>query len=233
MTADGSSREDAVAHVLIADDDRSLREVVRFALERDGHRVTEARDGAEALAAWESGGADLLVLDVVMPNVDGLAVCRQVRATSTVPIVFLSSRDEELDRILGLELGGDDYVTKPFSPRELATRVKVLLRRVAMDARPAAASDVLEHGEARLDVAAHRCWWRGVEVTLTATEFGILTALLRQPGRAFSRQQLVDAAWGPGHAVSDRTVDSHVRRIRSKLAAELIATVHGVGYRLG
>lgn len=233
MTADGSSREDAVAHVLIADDDRSLREVVRFALERDGHRVTEARDGAEALAAWESGGADLLVLDVVMPNVDGLAVCRQVRATSTVPIVFLSSRDEELDRILGLELGGDDYVTKPFSPRELATRVKVLLRRVAMDARPAEASDVLEHGDARLDVAAHRCWWRGDEVTLTATEFGILTALLRQPGRAFSRQQLVDAAWGPGHAVSDRTVDSHVRRIRSKLAAELITTVHGVGYRLG
>ncbi len=217
-----------MARVLLADDDAHIREVVRFALERDGHEVLEVSDGLAAVAA--AANVDVVVLDVVMPELDGLDACRRIRANSDVPILMLSSRDEELDRILGLEIGADDYVTKPFSPRELATRVKVLLRR-----RKPKAEHVLRAGELRVDPERHRCHFSGVEITLTVLEFAILGALARRPGRVFTRAQLVDLAWGPGHAVSNRTVDSHVRRIRSKLCAvggDPVETVHGLGYRL-
>ena len=217
-----------MATVLVVDDDGHIREVVRFALERDGHTVTEAADGVAALSSFESAPVDLVVLDVVMPELDGLEVCRRMRATSTVPILFLSSRDEELDRIVGLELGADGYLTKPFSPRELATQVKAMLRRVALDT-------TLVVGLLQLDRAAHRCTWDGRSVALTALEFNLCVALALRPGEVLARGALVEAAWGPGHAIAGRTVDSHVRRIRSKLRAaggQPIETVHGVGYRL-
>jgi len=225
-----------VATVLVADDDRHIREVVRFALERDGHQVIEAEDGARALERFRTDSADLIVLDIVMPERDGLEVCREVRRTSPVPILFLSSRDEELDRILGLEMGADDYVTKPFSPRELAARVKAMLRRAAAPRlEPSDSPAALRSGELELDVARHQCLWHGSEVFLTATEFLLLHSLLRTPGRVYARPELVERAYGDGHHITERTVDSHIRRIRQKFAelgADPIETIYGVGYRI-
>ena len=223
-----------MADILVVDDDPHLREVVRFALEKAGHQVREARDGAEALRAFDQRAPELIVLDIVMPEQDGLSVCRQVRAKSRVPIIFVSSRDEELDRVLGLELGGDDYIGKPFSPRELVARVAAVLRRL-QPAPAGEASQVLSHGSLQLDLSRHRCTCAGQELVLTVTEFALLAALLASPGRVLARAQLVERAYGSGHYVTDRTVDSHIRRLRAKLAAassDPIETVYGVGYRL-
>jgi two-component system OmpR family response regulator len=223
-----------VANILVVDDDGHIREVVRFALERAGHHVIEAADGRAGLEAFEAHPVDVVVLDIVMPEEDGLEVCRRIRAHSDVPVLFLSSRDDEFDRVLGLEIGGDDYVTKPFSPRELVARVKAMLRRAQARADDRE-GDTLRVGELRLDVGRHRVYWQDAELVLTVTEFGLLQALMSQPGRAFTRDNLVDRAWGVGHALSDRTVDSHIRRIRKKFAdlgADPVETVYGLGYRL-
>ena len=223
-----------MARILLVDDDSHLREVVRYALDKAGHDVREAKDGADAMQQFASVDPELVVLDVMMPELDGLEVCRRIRQTSQVPILFLSSRAEEVDKILGLELGGDDYMAKPFSPRELVTRVKVLLRR----ARPAPAPTTptgVEAAGIRLDPEQWRCWVGPTEVTLTVTEFRLLEVLVRRPGRVFPRAELVDLAYPGPHHVSDRTVDSHVRRIRSKLrehGLDPIETVHGLGFRL-
>lgn len=227
-----------MAEILVVDDDGHIREVVRFALERAGHHVIEAANGAEALAQFAAQPVHAIVLDIIMPEEDGLEVCRKIRAKSTVPILFLSSRDDEFDRILGLEIGADDYVTKPFSPRELVARVKAMLRRVALEHQPEPEADapkVLNQGPLRLDPARHRSWWDATEITLTVTEFALLKALFGMPGRAYSRDELVDRVWGPGHHITDRTIDSHVRRIRHKCRAvgdDPIETVYGLGYRL-
>jgi two-component system OmpR family response regulator len=224
-----------VDRILVADDDGHIREVVRFALQQGGFDVVEARDGREACERLAEGGVDLVVLDIIMPEADGLEVCRRVRRTSSVPIIFLSSKDDELDRVLGLELGADDYLSKPFSPRELLARVRAILRRLREPPAPAAKAEVLRRGPLELDLGRHRCSWSGREVVLTVTEFALLQALLGAPGKVFSRDDLVDRAWGPGHAITDRTIDSHVRRIRQKLGAlgaDPIETVYGVGYRL-
>ncbi|MCB9535799.1 MAG: response regulator transcription factor [Myxococcales bacterium] len=229
-----------MADVLLVDDDGHIREVVRFALQKAGHRVVEAADGRAALEAFAAEPFDVVVLDIVMPEADGLEVCRQIRAKSPVPILFLSSRDDELDRVLGLELGADDYVTKPFSPRELVARVKAMLRRVEVDraqstAPAAPAAEIRRHGQLSLDLTRHRAYWGETELTLTVTEFNLLAALLRAPGRAYTRDELVERAWGPGHHLEDRTVDSHVRRIRRKFGAvggDPVETVYGLGYRL-
>jgi two-component system OmpR family response regulator len=222
-----------MAVILVADDDGHIREVVRFALEKAGHRVVEAADGAAALRCVAAEAVEAVVLDIVMPEVDGIEVCRRLRERGDVPILFLSSRDEELDRILGLEMGADDYVTKPFSPRELAARVKALLRRAA--APPQAEQVTLRRGALRLDVQRYRCFWGDAEVVLTVTEFALLRSLMGLAGKVYSRGELVDRAYGMGHAITDRTVDTHVRRIRRKLLAaggDPIETVYGVGYRL-
>ena len=222
-------------NILVVDDDGHIREVVRFALERAGHHVIEAADGRAGLAAFDAHPVDVVVLDIVMPEEDGLEVCRKIRAHSEVPILFLSSRDDEFDRVLGLEIGGDDYVTKPFSPRELVARVKAMLRRVTARADEAAEGEVLRCGDLSVDARRHRVFWAKTEITLTVTEFSLLHALLSQPGRAFTRDNLVDRAWGVGHHISDRTVDSHIRRIRQKfseLGADPVETVYGLGYRL-
>jgi two-component system OmpR family response regulator len=221
-----------MADILVVDDDGHIREVVRYALERAGHRVREAKDGREALCMARDEPPDLMVLDILLPEDDGLEVCKQVRKKSRLPIVFLSSRDDELDRVIGLELGGDDYVTKPFSPRELVARVQAVLRRT----QPQPESEVtLAHGKLSMDLARHRCSWDGKELTLTVVEFALLRCLLAAPGRVFERAQLVTQAYGEGHFITERTVDSHVRRVRKKLAevqADPIETVYGVGYRL-
>jgi two-component system, OmpR family, response regulator len=224
-----------VARVLVVDDDVHIREVVRFALERAGHRVCEAGDGPRALEAFEREAPDLIVLDIVMPEADGLDVCRTIRQHSRVPILFLSSRDDELDRVLGLELGGDDYVTKPFSPRELVARVKAMLRRAAPAAPDGVNDAALRHGALGLDPVRHRCTWQEHEVVLSATEFMLLHALLATPQRVFTREDLVERAYGHGHHITERTIDSHIRRIRKKFAAagaDPVETVYGVGYRI-
>ena len=218
--------------ILIVDDDPAIREVIRFALVRDGFDAIEAESGTEALLAVAD--ASLMILDVMMPGMDGIACCREVRRTSRIPVLFLSSRDEDVDRIVGLEVGGDDYMGKPFSPRELVARVKAILRRGAASEPPRA--DMLHHGRLSLDTGAIRAAWDGQEVPLTATEFGILRTLMSRAGRVVSRDGLMDGAYAGGHVVSDRTIDSHVRRLRAKFATEgavVIETLPGFGYRLG
>ncbi len=225
-----------MARILVVDDDAHIREVVRFALERAGHAITEAADGRAALDAFARSPAELVVLDILMPEIDGLEVCRELRRTSEVPILFLSSRDEELDRVLGLEMGADDYVVKPFSPRELVARVKGILRRAqprGADARDEEA--VIELGPLRMDAQRFECSWAGQPVTLTVTEFGLLHSLLGMPGKVYTRDELVERAYGDGHHITDRTVDSHIRRIRKKFkqaGGEPVETVYGLGYRI-
>lgn len=219
------------SRVLLVDDDPSLREVVRYALDRAGFDVVEAGDGKAALDRFARHAVDLVVLDVLMPEMDGLEVCKAIRRTSQVPIVFLSSRGEEVDKVLGLEIGGDDYLAKPFSPRELVSRVKAVLRRT----RPAAELTALEAAGVRLDTEAFRAWAGEVEIALTVTEFRLLEVMVRRPGRVFTRDELVERAYEGPHHVSDRTLDSHVRRIRQKLregGLDPIETVHGLGFRL-
>jgi two-component system OmpR family response regulator len=225
--------------VLIADDDPHLREVVRFALTRAGFRTVEAADGAAALALFDAHAPDLLVLDITMPELDGTEVCRALRRRSRVPILFLSSRDEEIDRVLGLELGGDDYMTKPFSPRELVARVKAILRRLQPPEpapEPAPAAHLLRVGLLALDLDRFEAAWDGQPVALTATELHLLRTLMGFPGKVYSRDALMDGAYGGDVTVTDRTIDSHIRRVRQKFAAvggDPVETVHGVGYRLG
>ena len=225
-----------MAHrILIADDEPHIREVICFALERSGMTTVTARNGAETLVEFRRGKVDLIVLDIGMPEMDGLEVCRQVRKSSEVPILFLSARDEEIDRVLGLEIGGDDYVTKPFSPRELVARVNAILKRTAVKAEPK--GRVMARGALRLDAGRHSVLLADRPVELTGLEFAILEALLTRPEMVFARETLMAAAYGPGTYVADRTIDSHVRNIRAKFAeagcGDVIATVHGVGFRLG
>lgn len=223
-----------MADILLTDDEPHLREVVRYALVREGHAVREASNGLEALHAFELAPPDLLVLDVLMPELDGLEVCRRIRKTSSVPILFLSSRGEEMDRVMGLDLGGDDYLTKPFSTRELVSRVRALLRRSGSVVTPEA--NAYTAGSLRVDPASHRAWAGDDELELTVTEFRMLAALVKHPGRAFTRAALVELAYDGPHHVSDRTIDSHVRNLRAKLRAAgedgRIQTVHGHGFRL-
>ena len=221
--------------ILIVDDDPALRELVRFALQRAGFETEEAADGRAALARFAAGGADLVVLDVMMPELNGIDVCRTLRGSSAVPILFLSSHAEEVDRIVGLEIGGDDYLAKPFSPRELVARIRAILRRPFLPgASPEAAS--LRHGRLLLDLERVQASWDGTPVALTATELGILRTLMTRPGRVYSRDELMDRAYAVDRTVSDRTIDSHVRGLRAKftaVGAAPVETLPSFGYRLG
>jgi two-component system OmpR family response regulator len=228
-----------LAHrILVVDDDPHIRDVISFALEKAGMTIETARDGGEALTLFQRCPPDLIVLDVGMPDADGLAVCREIRRSSDVPILFLSARDDEIDRIVGLEIGGDDYVTKPFSPREIVARVNVILRRaVAAPAAPAQDEAALSHGALTLRPLQHAAEFAGQPLDLTAIEFAILKVFLARGSVVFSRDQIMAAAYGANISVSDRTIDSHVRNIRAKLARagcdNVIETVHAVGFRLG
>jgi two-component system OmpR family response regulator len=223
--------------ILIVDDDLHIREVIRVALKKADMTISEARDGKEALARFANDRPDLVVLDIGMPEFDGLDVCREIRKSSDVPILFLSARDEEIDRILGLEIGGDDYVTKPFSPRELVARINVILRRAAAGASSNGQHAPLAQGQLSVDPEQHVAAFAGTPLRLTAIEFGILRAFLTRPSSVFSREQIMAAAYQLNIQVSDRTIDSHIRNIRAKLAAvncdNAIETIHGVGFKLG
>ena len=219
--------------VLLVDDDPRLREVVGIALDRAGYAVITAADGQAALTHAAREAPDLIVLDVGLPEHDGFEVCRRIRARSDVPILFLTARDDEIDRVLGLELGADDYVTKPFSPRELVARVRAILKRTTGGRE----TPVLTHGQITLDPAAHTCRVDETDVALTATEFALLAQFVDHPSRVRTRVQMIDAIWGANSQVSDRTLDSHLRNLRRKLTdagcSDAIETVHGVGMRLG
>ena len=225
--------------ILLVDDDPSIRDVVNFALEKDGYGVVQAGDGQAALAAYDRHSPDLIILDIMMPEMDGTEVCRRIRLTSRVPIIFLSARDEEIDRVLGLELGGDDYMTKPFSPRELLARVRAVLRRAIAPEQEETArvpASELSHGILTLDPHEYQALWGDQRLVLTLTEFGILRTLLSQPGKVFKREDFMAQAYDLSRIVSDRTIDSHIRRVRRKFAAlggNPIETVHGIGYKLG
>ncbi|AQR75624.1 two-component system response regulator CreB [Sphingomonas sp. LM7] len=223
--------------ILIADDDPHIRQLLAFAFAKAGLDTLEADDGEAVLALVEARHVDLVVLDINMPRMDGLETCRRLRTAGDLPILFLSSRDDEIDRVLGIELGADDYVVKPFSPREVVARSMAILRRTG--ARPAATDDGrrIDHGRLALDVEGWRATWAGTEIALTVTEFSILRTLAVMPGKVFSRDAIIDRLHGPGFAVTDRTIDSHIRNLRGKFAGvggtDVIETRAGVGYRIG
>ena len=222
-------------HILVADDDAHIRDVVEFALAKAGHRVTAVADGQSAFEAFELSEPDLIVLDVGMPRMDGLEVCRAVRRTSQVPILFLSARDEEIDRIVGLEIGGDDYVTKPFSPRELTARVASILRRTQAPAAPSEGA-TMRHNRLTVDTERRVAQVDATAVELTEREFELLALLARRPGIVRTRDDVLDHAYRGNVHVSDRTIDSHVRNLRLKLRAaglpDAVRTVRGVGFAL-
>jgi two-component system OmpR family response regulator len=224
--------------ILVVDDDPQIRDVLGLALERAGFRTVMARDGVEGLQSAKAEQPSLAVLDIGLPEMDGLELCKAIRRDSDLPILFLTARDDEVDRILGLELGGDDYVTKPFSPRELVARVRAILKRAgAPETTSKDELKTLRIGVLSLVPESHVCKVKEVGVTLTSTELAILEKLMSRPSQVFSRPALVDAIWGPGMVVSDRTLDSHLRNLRSKLAdagcGDAIETLHGVGLRMG
>lgn len=222
--------------ILIADDEPHIQDVIDFALQNAGFDTVLAADGAEAMKAFDEGAIDLIVLDVGMPNMDGLEVCRTVRKTSDCPILFLSARDEEVDRIVGLEIGGDDYVTKPFSPRELVARVNVILKRARQTDAKLLDDGVLTQGIITVDQGRRAVSVGSSTVELTGTEFNILSLFMTRPGIVYSRMTLLDQVWPDNIHVSDRTIDSHVRNLRTKMrdagCADVIRTVHGVGFQL-
>ncbi len=220
--------------ILVVDDDAHLREVVQYALEREGFVVQAARDGAEGLARVEAGGIDLVVPDILMPELDGLELCRRMKGQHTVPVIFLSSKGEEVDRIVGLEIGGDDYLPKPFSPRELVARVRAVLRRGCRPEPDPPSASVLTVGPVVLDPSRHEVSCGGQPVQLTVTEFTVLRTLLRRPGQVMTREVLVSEVYSYDHFITERTIDTHVRRIRSKFRPtghDPIETVHGLGYK--
>jgi len=215
------------ARILVIEDENNIANVVRIALERDGHQVVQVSDGEAGLSSLARTKFDLLVLDIGLPGVDGFEVCRRIRTRSNVPIIFLTARDEEIDRVLGLELGADDYLAKPFSPRELAARVKAILRRT----QPASANDVLELGDVVLERSRHEVRAGGKEIGLTRKEFELLAFLMESPGVVISRDRLLEAVWDLTFPGGTRTVDQHVAQLRAKLGRPLIETVRGLGYR--
>jgi DNA-binding response OmpR family regulator len=219
--------------ILVVDDEVEIAEVVRRYLEQDGYRVVSAADGETALALFKQERPHLVVLDLMLPQVDGWEVARRIRAAGNTPIIMLTARGEEVDRLLGLGLGADDYITKPFSPREVAARVRAVLRRASGEA----ASEVLAVGDLVIDLARMDVRRGSAAVTLTPTEFRLLVALARAPGRVFTRLQLIDLVHGHAFEGYERTIDAHIKNLRQKLEPEpsrprYVLTVHGAGYRL-
>ena len=214
--------------ILLVDDEPEILEISRDYLKASAFDVVTAGDGLQGLAAARREKPDLIVMDVMMPEMDGLELCKSIRRESNVPIIMLTARVEETDKLIGLEIGADDYITKPFSPRELVARVKVVLRRVSGDS----AVDVLRAGDVSLDRTHYEVQIKKRTVQLTPTEFEIMATLMSQPGRIFSRNQLLNAAHGVAFESYERAIDSHIRNLRRKLEPdELIVTVHGVGYK--
>jgi DNA-binding response OmpR family regulator len=222
--------------ILLVDDEDAVQKLLAYPLEREGFRVVQARDGEEALARFASEHIDLVVLDIMLPRLDGLEVCRRLRSQSSVPIIMLTARDDELDKVLGLELGADDYITKPFSIREFRSRVRALLRRAAAPRSGGLADEVINADGLRIDLGRRQVDLEGRQVALTYVEFELLRTLAANPGRVYTRQMLLEALWGGSAYREPRTIDVHVRHLREKLERdprepEYIFTVRGVGYR--
>jgi DNA-binding response OmpR family regulator len=222
--------------ILLVDDEDAVQKLLTYPLEREGFRVLQARDGEEALQRFANERVDLVVLDIMLPKLDGLEVCKRLRAESTVPIIMLTARDDELDKVLGLELGADDYITKPFSIREFRSRVRALLRRAAAPRQEERESDVIEVDALRIDPSRRAVELDGRPVQLTYVEFELLRTLAAHPGRVYTREMLLQALWGDSAYREPRTIDVHVRHLREKLEQDprepsYIFTVRGVGYR--
>jgi DNA-binding response OmpR family regulator len=222
--------------ILLVDDEDSIQTLLTYPLERDGYKVVQSRDGEDALRKFDESAFDLVVLDVMLPRVDGLEVCKRIRAESNVPIIMLTARGEELDKVLGLELGADDYITKPFSIREFRSRVRALLRRAASPHVAGEREEVLERGELRIDLPRRTVTVRDEPVQLTFIEFEMLVVLASSPGIVFTRRELLERLRGGADYREPRTIDVHVRHLREKIEAdpsspELILTVRGAGYR--
>jgi DNA-binding response OmpR family regulator len=222
--------------ILLVDDELSVQKLLAYPLRKEGYDVIPALDGREALERLREDNFDLVVLDVMLPRMDGFDVCRAIRSRSTVPIIMLTAKTEETDKVLGLELGADDYITKPFSVREFRSRVKAVLRRAALSQPEAQLEEPIEAGELSIDFEKRSVIVRGESVRLTYVEFEILAALARAPGRVFSRTMLLERVWGDAAYRDPRTIDVHIRHLREKLeqeskTPELILTVRGVGYR--
>ncbi|MDP9265677.1 MAG: response regulator transcription factor [Chloroflexota bacterium] len=225
-----------MTRVLVVDDEPNLRHSVGYALRVEGYDVVHAEDGEQGLAAFRSAKPDLVILDVMLPAMDGFEVCRRIRRESSVPVLMLTARGTELDRVVGLEIGADDYLVKPFSMRELVARVRAMLRRATATNDEASAQEVVLREGLQIDVPRHLVLRDGVEVALRPKEFDLLLFLSRQPGRVFSRDQLLSAVWGLQHTGDSRTVDTHIKKLREQLGDDAdrprwIETLRGVGYR--
>ena len=222
--------------ILLVDDEDSVQKLLAYPLERDGFRVVPARDGEEALRRFEDEQVDLVVLDLMLPKLDGLEVCKRLRAQSTVPIIMLTARDDELDKVLGLELGADDYITKPFSIREFRSRVRALLRRATTQRQEPRELETIEAYGLEIDLARRVVEVGAKPVQLTYVEFELLRTMASNPGRVYTRELLLEALWGDSDYREPRTIDVHIRHLREKLEPdprepEFILTVRGVGYR--
>jgi len=227
-----------MTRVLIVEDEESLADPLAFLLRKEGFEVTVAGDGPSALAEFDRSGADIVLLDLMLPGMSGTDVCKQLRTRSGVPVIMVTARDSEIDKVVGLELGADDYVTKPYSARELIARIRAVLRRGAdKDLDSTSENGVLEAGPVRMDVDRHTVLVNGSPVTLPLKEFDLLEYLLRNSGRVLTRGQLIDRVWGADYVGDTKTLDVHVKRLRSKIEAdpakpEHLVTVRGLGYKL-
>ncbi|MGZ4455598.1 MAG: response regulator [Nocardioides sp.] len=224
-----------MTRVLVVEDEESYSDALAYMLRKEGFEVAIAADGNEALSEFDRNGADIVLLDLMLPGIPGTEVCRQIRATSNVPVIMVSAKDDEVDKVVGLELGADDYVTKPYSPRELVARIRAVLRRGATDI--ALDDDVLEAGPVRMDVERHVVTVDGEEQRLPLKEFELLEMFLRNPGRVLTRGQLIDRVWGSDYVGDTKTLDVHVKRLRAKLEPDpsepkFLVTVRGLGYKL-
>ena len=221
--------------ILLVDDEESIQKLLTYPLERDGHRVVQARDGEEALEKFREEAVDLVLLDLALPKLDGLEICRRIRSESSVPILMLTARDDEIDKVLGLEIGADDYITKPFSIRELRSRIRAAVRRANLSPAPEP-DELIEADGLRIDLPRRVVEVTGEPVQLTYLEFELLRTLASTPGRVYTRQALLDKLWGGAAFRDPRTIDVHVRHLREKIERdasdpEYIFTVRGVGYR--
>ncbi|MFZ5633602.1 MAG: response regulator transcription factor [Bacillota bacterium] len=222
--------------ILVVDDEAKIRELVKAYLQKEGFLVEEAGNGREAMGKVKAAGYDAIVLDLMMPGMDGLELCREIRKESDVPIIMLTARGEEIDRVLGLELGADDYMVKPFSPRELVARIKAVLRRVKKGGLSGKAQTLIEAGGLKINEDTREVTLNGEAVVLTPKEYDLLLCLARHPGRVFTREQLLEQVWGYEFFGEARTVDTHITRLREKIARaggdqQYIATVWGIGYK--
>ncbi|MFC6152782.1 response regulator transcription factor [Nocardioides yefusunii] len=223
-----------MTRVLVVEDEESYSDALSYMLRKEGYEVAVAATGPDALVEFDRNGADIVLLDLMLPGLPGTEVCRQIRQTSSVPVIMVSAKDDEVDKVVGLELGADDYVTKPYSPRELVARIRAVLRR---GGESEVALDVLEAGPVRMDVERHVVTLDGVEVKLPLKEFELLEMLLRNPGRVLTRGQLIDRVWGSDYVGDTKTLDVHVKRLRAKIEPDpslpqRLVTVRGLGYKL-